>query len=110
MSSLSKNRIRPWWSDNERMSSRRTGVYFIRFAELANACGFLYLAWAINATDLAGPRSRTQVGLTDCVLLLAIAPFFVALITTFQTDLTRSQWLLIRATHQALVIVTIPSR
>ena len=82
-------------------------VYFIRFGELANACGFLYLAWAINATDLAGPRSRTQVGLTDCVLLLAIAPFFVALIATFRKELTQSQWLLIRATHQALAIVTV---
>jgi hypothetical protein len=89
------------------MSSRRVDVYFIRFAKLANVGGFLYLTWVINATDLAGPRSRTEMSLTNCVLLLAVAPFLVALITTLRKELTRSQWLLIRATHQALAIVTI---
>ena len=89
------------------MSSRRLDVYFFRFAELANVCLFVYLAWVINATDLAGLRSRSEIGLTDVVLLLAVVPFFLAFITSFRKVFTDSQWLLIRATHQALAIVTI---
>ena len=89
------------------MSSRRVDVYFVRFVEFANACVFLYLAWVIDASDFAGPRSRPEIGLTNFVLLLAVVPFFVAFITSFQKELTESQWLLIRAVHQALAIVTL---
>jgi hypothetical protein len=89
------------------MSSRRVDVYFIRFVELANVCGFIYLAWLIDATDLAGPRSRSDIGLIDFVLFLAVVPFSVAFITSFRKEPTESKWPLIRATHQALAIVTI---
>jgi hypothetical protein len=84
------------------MSSRRGDLYLIRFVEFANVSGLLYLTWVINATDLAGPRA-----LTNCVLVLAAAPFFIAFVATFRKELTRSQWPLIRATHQALAIVTV---
>jgi hypothetical protein len=89
------------------MSSRRADVYLIRFVEFANACVFLYLAWVINTSDFAGPRSRSENRLTIFVLLLAVVPFVVAFITSFRKELTGSQWLLIRAMHQALAIVTI---
>jgi hypothetical protein len=89
------------------MSSRRVDVHFLRFVELANTCAFLYLAWVIDANDLVGPRSRPEIGLINSVLLLAIVPFFVAFITSFRNELAPSQWLLIRAMHQALAIVTI---
>jgi len=89
------------------MTSRRIDVYFVRFVEFANVSVFLYLAWVINATDLAGPRSGSEIGLTDFVLLLAVVPFSLAFTTSFRKQFTDSQWLLIRATHQALAIVTI---
>ena len=88
------------------MSSRRVDVYFVRFVEFANACVFAFLA-VINASDLAGPRSRSEIALTNFVLLLAVVPFFVAFITSFQNELPESRWLFIRATHQSLAIVTI---
>jgi hypothetical protein len=80
---------------------------FVRFVELANACVFLYLAWMIDANDFVGPRSRTEIGLINSVLLLAIVPFFVAFISSFRKEPPPPQWLLIRAMHQALAIVTI---
>lgn len=88
------------------MSSRRVDIYFLRFVELANTCVFLYLAWVIDGNDFVGPRSRPEIGLINSVLLLAIVPFFVAFITSFRKKFAPSQWLLIRATHQALAIVT----
>ena len=81
-------------------------VYFLRFVELANTCVFLYLAWVIDANHFVGPRSRFEIGLTNSVILLAIVPFVVAFITSFRKESVPSQWLLIRATHQALAIVT----
>jgi hypothetical protein len=89
------------------MSFRRVEVYFVRFVELANAFVFIYLAWVIDATKFAGPRSQSEIGLTNLVLLLAVVPFFVAFITSFQQELSEPRWLFIRATHQALAIVTI---
>jgi hypothetical protein len=47
------------------------------------------------------------MSLIDLVSLLAVVPFSVAFIISFRKELTESNWLLIRATHQALAIVTI---
>ncbi len=89
------------------MSSRRVNIYFIRFVEFANACVFLYLAWAISASDFADPRSRSEVGLIDSVLFLAVIIFLVAFVTSFRKEISGPQWLLIRAPHQALAIITV---
>jgi len=67
---------------------------------------FLCLAWVINTSDFTGPRCRSENRLTIFVLLLAVVPFVVAFIMSFRKELTESQWLLIRAIHQALAIVT----
>ena len=88
------------------MSSRRIDVYFVRFVEFANVSVFLYLL-GDQCHRPCGPRSGSEIGLTDFVLLLAVVPFSLAFITSFRKQFTDSQWLLIRATHQALAIVTI---
>ncbi|MGB6630341.1 MAG: hypothetical protein WBE52_03810, partial [Terriglobales bacterium] len=77
------------------MSSRRVNIYFIRFVVFANACVFLYLAWEISASDFAGPRSRSEIGLIDSVLFLAVMIFLVAFVTSFRKEITGPQWLLI---------------
>jgi hypothetical protein len=89
--------------------SRRVDVYFLRFVEIANTCVFLYVSWALGAHDMVGlrlQRSRLENGLNDFVPLLAAAPFLLAFVLLFRKELTSSQWLLIRAMHQALAIVT----
>jgi hypothetical protein len=90
--------------------SRRVDVYFLRFVEIANTCVFLYVSWALGAHDMVGlrlQRSRLENGLNDFVPLLAAAPFLLAFVLLFRKELTPPQWLLIRAMHQALAIVTI---
>ena len=66
------------------MSSERVNLYLVRFVEFANVCVFLYLAWVIDATELAGPRSKSENGLTNGILFLAAAPFCAAFITSFR--------------------------
>jgi hypothetical protein len=85
-------------------------VYFLRFVELANTCTFLYVAWKLGAHDMVGlrlQRSRLENGLDDFVPLLAAVPFLLGFVLLFRQELAPSQWLLIRAMHQALAIVTI---
>lgn len=92
------------------MSSRRLDVYLLRFVEFANTSAFLYVAWVLGAHDMVGlrlQRSRLENGLNDFVPLLAAAPFLLAFVLLFRKELTLSQWLLIRAIHQALLIVTL---
>jgi hypothetical protein len=79
----------------------------LRLVEIANICMFLYLAWMIDFSYFVGPRSRFEIDLTNFMFLLAIVPFLAAFITSFQKELTGSKWLLIRAIHQALMIVTL---
>ena len=92
------------------MSSRRVDVYFLRLVEIANTCVFSYVSWVLGAHDMVGlrlQRSRLENGLNDFVPLLAAVPFLLAFVQSFRKELTLSQWLLIRAMHQALAIVTI---
>ncbi|MGC2245965.1 MAG: hypothetical protein WA609_05125 [Terriglobales bacterium] len=79
----------------------------LRLVEFANAATFLFLASLIDASDFVGPRSRSEIVLANFVLFLAASPFFVAFVMSFRKELTDSQWLLMRAPHQALAIVAV---
>jgi hypothetical protein len=85
-------------------------LYFVRFVEITNAIALFSVARVFDVYDMLGHRlqsPRLETGLNNAVPFLPAVPFLVAFLIVLRKEPTASQWLAIRAIHQALAIVTL---
>ena len=86
------------------MRLRQFELNTLRAAEVLPILGFCWLAYEVRNDPLSWPQEQSDV--ITAIQLLSVVPFVFALVWLTREP-SASQWLAIRAIHQALAVVVV---